>query len=135
MDEDQTQLRFARDAASSAMAFADRLAAHYTDIALWLRGGNDSEALHALGESTEDLEHFFTFLVLVSELIAAGDAETGQALVDYRDRLVDVVESMQPALSHIDLVEVADTLEDDLVPSLRDYRDLDDTVRSVLAAA
>lgn len=126
------ELLFARRAASSAMPYAEGLAGRYTAIAHSLRDGHDAEALEALGDSTEDLEHFLAFLVLVQDAVAANDPGSSVAVRDYHEHIVGILEGLQPALGYADLVEVADALEDDLVPSLREYRALDTNVQSAL---
>ncbi len=125
----------AQRAAGSALPFAELLAGKYLDIALALRDGRDHEALDALGASTDELHHFLAFLVLIRDVVGTNDPEGAVAVRDYHERILGVIEGLQPALGFADLVEVADTLEDDLVPSLRDYRELDTTVQSALLAA
>lgn len=129
------EFEIALRAARSALPFADLLAGRYADIVAQLRGGQDDRALIALGDSTADLEDFLAFLVLIADMVADQDARGGRALGEYRDRLVGILEALQPALGHVDLVEVADALEDDLIPSLRDYRALDASVQSALSTA
>ncbi len=126
------ELEFARRAASTAMPYADALAGRYASIASSLRDGHDDLALAALGASTDDLEHFLAFLVLVQDAVEAGEPGSGVAVRDYHEHIVGILEGLQPALGHADLVEVADALEDDLVPSLREYRALDTTIQSAL---
>lgn len=131
---DDDVILVARRAAGSALPFADVLAQGYLDIANALRDGADKKALEELGASTEELEHFLAFLVLIQDVVAAKDPDGAVAVRDYHERILGIIEGLQPALGFADLVEVADTLEDDLVPSLRDYRELDTTVQSALAA-
>jgi hypothetical protein len=132
-DDDQTTI--ARRAATGALPFADLLAGKYVDIAGALRDGHDGDALDALGASTEELEHFLAFLVLIQDIVAQRDPNGAVLVRDYHERILGIIEGLQPALGFADLVEVADTLEDDLVPSLRDYRELDTTVQMALMAA
>lgn len=132
-DDDQTII--ARRAASGALPFADLLAGKYVDIAGALREGHDNDALDALGASTEELEHFLAFLVLIQDIVGQRDPNGAVAVRDYHERILGIIEGLQPALGFADLVEVADSLEDDLVPSLRDYRQLDTTVQMALMAA
>ncbi len=129
------ELEIALRAARSALPFADLLAGRYVDIVANLRSGHDERALIALGDSTADLEDFLAFLVLIVDMVSEQDPRGGRAIRDYRERLVGILEALQPALGHVDLVEVADALEDDLIPSLRDYRALDASVQSALAPA
>lgn len=131
---DAQELMFAQRAASTALPYADDLAARYAAIASSLRDGRDNEALVALGDSTDDLEHFLAFLVLIQDCVAANDPGSSVAVRDYHEHIVGIIEGLQPALGYADLVEVADALEDDLVPSLRDYRALDPNVQSALGS-
>ncbi|MEE9384446.1 MAG: hypothetical protein V3V08_13665 [Nannocystaceae bacterium] len=128
-------LKIAQSAAENAAAFADLLATRLADVAGALRNGEDAPALNTLGESTDDLEQFLTFLVLTSEMLDKCSPATSTGLRDYRERLMKVLETLGPALQDMDLVEVADTLEHDVVSSLGEYRDLDDQVQSALRAA
>jgi hypothetical protein len=128
------ELLHARRAATAALPYADGLAGRYAAIASDLRDGRDVDALQALGESTEDLEHFLAFLVLVQDAVAANDPGGSLAVRDYHEHIVGILEGLQPALGYADLVEVADALEDDLVPSLREYRALDTNVQSALVS-
>lgn len=133
MSSEEQQL--AAQAAQSAAPFVALLADRYSDIALRLRNGEDGIALEALGASSEDLEHFLQFLILVQDVVEQCEATVASELLDYRESIVDIVESISPALSHLDFVEVADTLEDDLVPSLRGYEKLDQRVIESLSPA
>ncbi len=126
------ELKFAQRAATTALPYADALAGRYAAIATSLRDGRDNEALVALGDSTDDLEHFLAFLVLIQDAVAANDPGGEVAVRDYHEHIVGILEGLQPALGYADLVEVADALEDDLVPSLRDYRALDTNIQSAL---
>lgn len=128
-------LHHARSAAESAPSFVDVLCARYSSIADHLRRGNDADALMDLGASTEELHSFLEFLILTGECMRPLDPDAATALATYQDRLVETLESIQPALGHRDLVEVADALEDDLVPVLQEYRGLDDVVRDALTPA
>lgn len=128
------ELEFARKAASCALPYADTLAGRYATIASSLRDGHDRDALADLGESTDDLEHFLTFLVLIQDAVGEVDPPSAIALRDYHEHIVGIIEGLQPALGYADLVEVADALEDDLVPSLREYRSIDTCVQSALVA-
>lgn len=134
MSDDDDVILVARRAAGSALPFADVLAKRYLDIATTMRDGADGPALDQLGASTDELEHFLAFLVLIQDVVARTDPNGAVLVRDYHERILGIIEGLQPALGFADLVEVADTLEDDLVPSLRDYRELDTTVQSALAA-
>jgi hypothetical protein len=126
------ELEFARKAASCALPYVDTLAGRYAAIASSLRDGHDKDALAELGASTDDLEHFLAFLVLIQDAVGEVDPPSAVALRDYHEHIVGILEGLQPALGYADLVEVADALEDDLVPSLRDYRSIDTSVQSAL---
>lgn len=128
------ELQFARKAATCAMPYADELAGRYASIACSLRDGRDRDALADLGASTDDLEHFLTFLVLIQDVVGEVDPPSAVAVRDYHEHIVGIIEGLQPALGYADLVEVADALEDDLVPSLREYRSIDTCVQSALVA-
>jgi len=99
-----------------------------------LRAGRDAEALTSLGSLAEELEYFLRFLVLIHDFVDAVDPQASANVRDYRTRLLGIVESIEPALSEIDLVEVADALEDDLIPTLAEYRDFDDAVMLAVGA-
>lgn len=128
-------LVIARSAAERAAQFAELLAVRFGDIANALRNGEDAPALNTLGESTEDLEQFLTFLVIATELIEPSDMAVATTMREYHGRLLSILRTLGPALNDLDLVEVADTLEHDVVTSLNAYRELDDGVQSALRAA
>ena len=113
----------AREAHASAIEFSAYLAGRLTKLSDALRRGEDGPALMGLGESAEHLEDFLTYLFLISDSIEADESLKAQ-LVDYRTRLAQVVAALEPALDGMDLVEVADTLELDVVSSLEDYAGL-----------
>jgi hypothetical protein len=135
MSDDDDLITVSVRAARSALAFADVLARRYLEIAVGLRDGADKQALEDLGASADELEHFLAYLVLIQDVVGQQDPKGAVLVRDYHERILGIVEGLQPALGFADLVEVADTLEDDLVPSLRDYRELDTTVQSALLAA
>ncbi len=124
----------AREAASQAAAFAERLAAIYETIAAGIRAGQDVDALDVLAQSVDEMEYFLQFLILVGDHL--GDNTTVlEKLQGYREELVEILEGLQPALGHVDLVEIADALEDDLVPSLRLYEEeLNASIMAAIAA-
>jgi hypothetical protein len=128
-------VRLAQRTAETAVPFADQLAARYGAIAESLRRGEDNAALCALGEASDDLECFLKFLVLICDYVDPMDATASNHVRTYQQQLIEVVESLQPSLGHADLVEVADALEDDLAPMLRDYRQVDDGVQRALQSA
>ena len=128
-------MALARSAADNALAFAEHLAQRFSTMAESFRAGDDSNALTRLGESADDLEHFLTFLVLIAEMVEDTSPQTFHALRSYRDQLMSTLEGLQPALGDLDLVEVADTIEHDLVLSLVEYRQLSSPVQEALEAA
>lgn len=125
---------FAISAARQVEPFLAQLIAKYDEVVAQLRRGKDSDALLTLGELTDDLEYFLKFLVLVHDYVEAVDAPASIAVRTYRERLLSVIESIEPALGDSDLVEVADALEDDLVPALAAYSKLDAAVKQALGA-
>jgi hypothetical protein len=132
---DPATFEFARQAADSAMPFAQLLSQRCLSIAVALRDGRDAEALDSLEASVDDIQAFLAYLVLVRDLVACADPTAAVGLRDYQERVVDVLEALQPALGAADWVEVADSLEADLAPSLEGYQSLDDRVRTALAPA
>ncbi|TPV95517.1 MAG: hypothetical protein B7733_09700 [Myxococcales bacterium FL481] len=131
----QEALAIARSASETAAQFAELLATRYGDIANALRNGDDAPALDALGASTDEVEQFLIFLIFAADLVQRNDAEFAQTLRGYHRRLMTIFETLGPALKDMDLVEVADTLEHDVVTSLNEYRELDDGVQGALKAA
>jgi hypothetical protein len=128
-------MMLARRTAETAVPFANHIATRCSAIASGLRRGDDQAALAGLADASDDLEHFLKFLVLICDYTDAMDASASTEVRTYREQLMEIVESLQPSLGHIDLVEVADALEDDLVPALRDYRRVDDLVQVALRPA
>src|SRR5687768_6506654 len=123
---------FARNAADTALPFAQRLSQRCVGIAVALRDGRDAEALCDLEASVDDIQAFLSYLVLVRDLVACADPSAAVGLRDYQESVVDVIEALQPALAAADWVEVADALEADLAPSLGGYQSLDDRIRTAL---
>ncbi|GEM_PF-3980993 len=134
-DASTDSMALARSAADNALAFAELLAGRLATLADAFRAGDDQDALLRLGESADDLEHFLTFIVLVAEIIETSSPSIFADLHRYRGQLMTTLEGLQPALGDLDLVEVADTLEHDLVASLADYRELNTPVLDALQAA
>lgn len=131
--EDPTAV--ALSAANSALPFAELLVNRFSAMSEDLRSGNDSEALTRLSDSAQDLEDFLTYCVLISEIIAKDETKLVSEIGAYRDRLVKAVDALNPALSDLDFVEVADTLEQDVVASLVDYRSIHESIVRTLEAA
>lgn len=124
----------ARNAARTARPFVDHLSGRYRQVIEGLRNGRDAEALLSLSDLADDLEHFFRFLILIHEFVDAADPQASANVLDYQNRLLGVVESIEPALGDVDLVEVADALEDDLIPTLTEYRNFDQSVLLAIGA-
>lgn len=122
-------------AAGSAAHFAVHLADRYQRIVDSLRSGSDEAALTDFDASTHDLESFLQYLILVNEYVDRVTPNVSAELLALKDRILNAVEGLEPSLGDIDLVEVADALEDDLVPSLHGYADLDPAVRDALGEA
>lgn len=127
--------QFARNAADSALPFAQLLSQRCVEIAVALRDGRDAEALFSLEDSVDDIQAFLSYLVLVRDLVASADPSAAVGLRDYQESVIGVIEALQPALGAADWVEVADTLEVDLAASLAGYQSLDDRIRTALAIA
>jgi hypothetical protein len=119
----QEQIQAAQQASESALPFAELLATRLTDIADGLRRGDDAPALSSLGESTGDIESFLTYLTLVSEIVDA-EGPVSTRVVEYVGSIAKQVESLEEPLTNLDLVEVADTIELDLVRNLEGYPDI-----------
>lgn len=134
MDTERDPQEVARSAARTARPFVDHLSGRYRHVIEGLRNGRDAEALLSLSNLADDLEHFIRFLVLIHDFVDAADPQASANVRDYRNRLLGVVESIEPALGDIDLVEVADALEDDLIPTLTEYRRFDNAVLVAIGA-
>ena len=124
----------ARSASESALGYIDHLMRRYDQMVERLRRGDDSVALDELAASTTSLNDFLTYLVLSSECVKEAQPELYVSLLSYRRDLMRVIESLNPALGDLDLVEVADTIEQDLSPQLRAYDDLHENLQQALAA-
>jgi len=123
----------AREAAEGAGPFLHVLVGRYGQVVDGLRSGRDQQALHTLAALVDELEHFVRFLVLIQDQVALVDTGTSKALNTYRHKLLRIIESIEPALADVDLVEVADALEDDLLPALHAYANIDGAVRAAVA--
>lgn len=134
-DQDQTQIEAAREAVACALPFAEFLAGRFIALVDQLRQGNDGPALAGIGESTEELHHFLQYLILVGEVAEGRNTTVGTKVADYRKSLTNTIQSLEPALHGLDLVEVADTLELDIVRSIEAYGDIHQPLCEVLAAA
>lgn len=132
---DTDTVHAARKAVATAVPFAEHLASMCTSTAAAFRSGNDREALGSVESLFEELEYFIKFTVLIADDVHTAKRELGSDLAAYRERLVSIVESIEPALKGADLVEVADALEFDLAPEIAAYRELDPPIQGVFAAA
>ena len=130
----QEQIQAAQQASESALPFAELLVNRLTDIADGLRRGDDAPALSSLGDSTGDIESFLTYLTLVSEIVDSEDVISSR-VVEYVGSIAKQVESLEEPLTNLDLVEVADTIELDLVRKLEDYPDIHTILCTHLAKA
>jgi hypothetical protein len=131
---DPENVAIARKAAANAGPYVNHLVGQYNRVCSDLRSGRDTDALRALGALTEDLETFLKFLVLINDYVSAVDPRASKTVSSYRERLLGVIESIEPALADVDLVEVADAIEDDLVPALAEYHQFDAVVRRTIEA-
>jgi hypothetical protein len=132
---DPATFEFARNAADSAMPFAQLLSRRCVAIAVALREGRDGEALTTFEASVDDIHAFLSYLVLVRDLVGMTDPSAAVSLRDVQEHIIGVLEALQPALGAADWVEVADALEADLAPSIEGYSTIDDRVRNALATA
>jgi hypothetical protein len=135
LTESSEPKRLAMRAAEIAVPFADLVAASCADVASSLRRGEDHGAMTSLTESTVDLEDFLKFLVLIRDFVADLDAGVGEQINAYQRRLMTIIEGLQQPLGSMDFVEIADTLDEDLVPCLRGYRELDGSVQAAVAGS
>ena len=126
------QIHAANEATDTALPFAAYLATRLNDIADGLRRGDDAPALSSLGESTSELNDFMTYLSLVSEFVAeVPDLES--QVGNYIKSLSEQLQSLEEPLANLDLVEVADTLELDLVRNLEAYPSLHQSLTAHLS--
>lgn len=132
--QDDPTMTAARDAVEHALPFAQFLATEFTRIADDLRRGDDAPALQRIGAGAEELQHFLHYLILVGEVAQGCDADIGSKVAAYRKDLTQTIQALEPALEDLDLVEVADTLELDIVRSIEAYGDLHAPLREALAA-
>ncbi len=128
-------LAAAREAVACALPFPEFLANRFVQLADKLRRGDDAPALLGIGESTEELHHFLEYLILVGEVAHDHDPTLGSQVAAYRSGLTNTIQALEPALGGLDLVEVADTLELDVVRSIEAYAEIHEPLREALAAA
>lgn len=135
-DLDPASLQAASEAAESALPFVEWLIQRFNKIAHDLRNGEDSDALERIQGVTKDLEDFFQYTFLISDMCteSTDPASLHQDLAAYRTRLASVLESINPALTELDLVEVADIVEHEVLEALADYGPVHDKISESLAA-
>lgn len=121
-------LELARIAACSALAFADDLATGLSVIAEALQE-NDDSVLYLLKESKKDIENFNTFLVLMLEFVEK-DSPLFKELGLYQKNIMAVLEG--DFASAINLVKIGEVLENDFIPCIIGYRQLDTSVQEAL---
>ncbi len=134
-EHQREHLAAARQAVDCALPFAEFLAGRFTHLADRLRRGDDGPALLGIGESTDELHSFLEYLILVGEVAQGRDPALGSQVSDYRRQLTQTISTLEPALDGLDLVEVADTLELDVVRSIEAYGQIHEPLREALAAA
>lgn len=132
-DQSREILLAALAATSSAVPFAQLLERRLSAQVEQLRQGDDGAALNALGETTKDMGEFLTYLVLMSDCISGFAPHVHQSILDYRLRVMTALASLNPALGDLDLVEVADTIEQDVVRALAEYPKLHAELLGVLS--
>jgi hypothetical protein len=122
-------------ATTSAVPFAQLIERRLSSQVEKLRLGDDGAALNELGDTTRDIGEFLTYLVLMSDCIGEISPDVHQTILDYRLRIMGALASLNPALGDLDLVEVADTIEQDVVGALSAYPTLHSELVAALEAA
>lgn len=102
----------------------------FSKVVHQIRSGNDVDAMERMAGLSSDLKDFFQYTFLMEDL-----RSPAPSLVAYRDRLSKLLDSINPALDNLDLVEVADIVEHDVLPALADYGSLHDEILAALPAA
>lgn len=133
---DESSLAAAIDATQSALPFVEWLSGRFAKFAHELRNGADKEALERLSDISNDLKDFFEYIILMSDMkYLSGDGQALRAEIQcYQRRLASVLESINPALDALDLVEVADIVEHEIIEALAQYADLHEKITVSLAA-
>lgn len=129
-DLDPASLQAARDATQSALPFVEWLMQRFSKVVHQIRSGNDLDAMERIAGLSSDLKDFFQYTILMQDL-----RSPAANLAAYRERLSKLLDSMNPALDNLDLVEVADIVEHDVLPALADYGPLHDEILAALPAA
>jgi hypothetical protein len=130
----QPDTNLARDIFVAALA-ATTSAIPFAQLLERLRMGDDGAALNDLGDTTREIGEFLTYLVLMSDCIGELSPDVHQHILDYRMRIMSALASLNPALGDLDLVEVADTIEQDVVGALGAYPNLHTELVAALQAA
>lgn len=135
--EDPASLAAAVQATESALPFVEWLMQRFNKIGHDLRSGDDKDGLVQIEGIAKDLEDFFQYTFLISEMCTPSDEKDSLStqLEDYRKKLKSILESINPALDNLDLVEVADIIEHEILPTLVDYAPIHDQISKSLAAA
>lgn len=129
-DIDPASLEAARDATQSALPFVEWLMQRFSKVVHQIRSGDDLDAMDRIAGLAGDLGDFFQYTFLI-EGLQSSDAD----LPAYRSRLSGILESINPALHTLDMVEVADIIEHDVLPVLAQYTSFHDQILASLAAA
>lgn len=127
---DPAAVQAAKEATESALPFVEWLMQRFSKVAHQLRAGDDLDAMGKIAGLSSDLKDFFQYTFLIEDIQSATTE-----LQAYRKRLSQIVETLNPALDNLDLVEVADIVEHDILPALADYGPLHDQISASLAAA
>lgn len=135
--DDPASLDAAVQATESALPFIEWLMQRFNKIGHDLRSGDDKDGLEQIEGIAKDLEDFFQYTFLISDMCApSGESNDLAAQLEaYRNKLKSILESINPALDNLDLVEVADIIEHEILPALVEYAPIHDTISSSLAAA
>lgn len=133
---DPASLSAAVQAVESAIPFVEWLMQRFHKIAHDLRSGEDKDALDRISSVSKDLEDFFQYTYLISDMCTESPDPQSlyQNLSAYQARLSKVLESINPALDTLDLVEVADIVEHELLETLAEYAPVHDQISQSLAA-
>lgn len=127
---DPTALQAAKEAAESALPFVEWLMQRFSKVAHQLRVGEDVDAMKKIAGLSYDLKDFFQYTFLIEDV-----QSVTTELQAYRRRLSQIVETINPALDNLDMVEIADIVEHDVLPALADYGPLHDQISASLASA
>lgn len=127
---DPASVQAAREATESALPFVEWLMQRFSKVAHQIRSGEDIDAMERIAALANDLSDFFQYTYLMEGLHTATEE-----LAAYRTRLSGILESINPALHNLDLVEVADIVEHDVLPVLTDYGPIHDQIAASLSAA